>query len=76
MAAIGFYRYISDRSLVHARELQWWRDERRVRSAAPASSGTWFSPTRFVNPVDALRDLALPYLPTHRIGPISISRYA
>lgn len=74
MAAIGFYRYISDQSPVHVRELRWWLEERRVRSAAPSSSGTWFSPTRYENPVDALRDLALPYIPTHRIGPIGIDQ--
>ena len=65
MAQIMFYRYIS-----HTEEVKQIRNERKIKSTNPKTHGTWFSTTRYEDPVEAQDKLALSTKPTHRVGPI------
>jgi hypothetical protein len=64
--AIEFYRYISD----PAEASQILHDRKIQSKNAKTGYRTWYSPTRYDNPNDAQRELALPNLPIYRIGPI------
>lgn len=64
--AIGFYRFVS-----HHGEAAQLQAERKVLSTNPAAGhATWYTPTRYDDPVTASDQLALPSPPSHRIGPI------
>ncbi len=65
MAVGAFYRYLS-----HPLEVDQVRVERKVQTTNPKAPGTWYTPTRYNDPQMAQQELALPRLPTHRIGPI------
>lgn len=65
--ATEYYRYLSDPT-----EVAQIIHERRIQSTnSAAGHATWYSPTRYDNPVDAQRELALPNAPSHRVGPVS-----
>ncbi len=64
----NYYRYITD---VHERNQLV--SERKIHSRNPMRGHeTWFSPTRYDNPLQAQQNLALPatILPIYRLGPI------
>lgn len=63
--ATEYYRYLSDSA-----EVDRVVDERRIESTGEENPSTWFSPTRYDDPVDARRELAIPNRPDHRIGPV------
>lgn len=65
MAVLGFYRYISDPG-----EITQWTQEHKIKTLNTMATGTWFTPTRYQTAAQARSELALPNLPTHRIGPI------
>jgi hypothetical protein len=60
-----YYRYISNPAEVVQVKLQ-----RRVQTVNPVAAGTWYSPTLYDDPDLAWRELAMPYCPIFRIGPI------
>ena len=65
---IFVYRYIS-----YPDEIAQVITERKVLSTNPNTEHrTFYTTTRYNNPADAQRELSLPSLPTHRIGPIPI----
>ena len=64
-----YYRYI-----VNVMERNQLIAERKVLSINSASGYvTWYTPTRYDNPLDAQRELALPssIVPMYRVGPIA-----
>jgi len=63
VAELGFYRYVDN---VEARIIQ----EVRRLAPTPGRDCKWYSPNRFESAEEALRYLALAYLPTFRVGPI------
>ena len=66
MSQIGFYRFIA-----HPAELAQLHNERKVQTTNPYAHGkTWYTTTRYTDPVPAQEELALPHFPSHRIGPI------
>ena len=68
MPAAEFYRYLSNPS-----EIDQLRNEKKIQSlieGQPNPQGTWYTPTRYEYSADAEAELALPYTPTHRIGPV------
>jgi hypothetical protein len=61
-----YYRYLSNPA-----EVKQLLDERRIQSVNPLTNHlTWYTPTRYGNVDLAQREMAMPYTPTHRIGPI------
>lgn len=66
--ATVYYRYICD-----VQERNQLVVERKVLSTNLASGyETWYTPTRYLDPLTAQRDLALPspFIPIYRVGPI------
>jgi hypothetical protein len=63
-----YYRYVSNPP-----EVKQIVDERKIQSVNPATNYlTWYTPTRYRDVDLAQEELALPYTPTHRLGPILI----
>jgi len=61
-----FYRYLSNPA-----EMKQLLDERRIQSVNPLTNYLpWYPPARYGNIDLAQRELAMPYTPTHRVGPI------
>ena len=61
-----YYRYVSNPP-----EVKQIADERKIQSLNPATNYlTWYTPTRYQDVDLAQKELALPYNPTHRLGPI------
>lgn len=58
----NFYRYIN------SAEKQYIIDNRWIQSRNP--QGTYYTPNRFEDPMDAQRFLSLRYIPENRVGPI------
>jgi hypothetical protein len=64
---VEYYRYLSDPS-----EVAQVIHERRIQSMnLVAGRATWYSAIRYDNPIDAQRTLALPHVPSHRVGPVA-----
>ena len=63
--SLALYRYFS-----HPTEISQVRDKRKVQTTNPNAQGTWYTPTRYDDPMRAQQQLALRQPPTHRIGPI------
>lgn len=64
--AVAFYRYVSS-----PMEVNQVVKERKIQSMNPTTQyATWYTPTRYDDPHDAQRELALGKLPTYRVGPI------
>jgi hypothetical protein len=62
---IWYYRYVSNPA-----EVKQIVDERKIQSLNARSNYlTWYTPTRYGDVDQAQRELALPYPPTHRVGP-------
>lgn len=61
---IAFYRYLCD-----VTEVNQIKRERKIQTRNPALV-TWYSPTRYEDPDQAKRELALFTRPTHRLGPM------
>lgn len=65
---LGFYRYFS-----HQEELLQVQRHKKLQSTNPATGGaTWWTPTRYENPVAAQRELALSRPPKYRYGPVPV----
>lgn len=61
-----YYRYFS-----HPAEINQPHRERVVHTTNPDNGGkTWFTPTRYQDPNEAQRLLALAQAPQYRVGPI------
>jgi hypothetical protein len=61
-----YYRYVSNPP-----EVKQILDERKIQSVNPATNSlTWYTTTRYREVDVAQQELAMPYTPTHRIGPI------
>lgn len=61
MAQTLFYRYVGNSE---AKDIE----NRRVISSR--TGVTWFTPNRYDSATQAQQELALPLVPTHRVGPI------
>jgi len=63
---VWYYRYVSNPA-----EVEQILDERKIQSLNPASNYlTWYTPTRYGDINLAQQELAMPYTPSHRVGPI------
>jgi hypothetical protein len=61
-----YYRYFS-----YPDEIAQWQQHRLIHSTNPfRSRQTWYTTTRYEDPAQAQRLLALQSTPTHRVGPI------
>lgn len=66
MAQEVYYRYF-----VHPSEIAQLRREHMVLTSNPHNgSKTWYTPTRFADPVVAQQLLAIANVPLYRVGPI------
>jgi hypothetical protein len=65
-----YYRYVSNPA-----EVKQIIDERKIQSLNPHTNHlTWYTLARYVDLNQAQRELAMPYPPTHRVGPIDQSQ--
>jgi hypothetical protein len=61
-----YYRYLSNPP-----EVKQLIDERKIQSLnATTNYLTWYTPTRYEDVNQAKQELSMPYIPTHRVGPI------
>lgn len=69
MPRAEFYRYLSNPweidQIINGRKIQ-----SLDRQGQPSPKGTWYTPIRYEKDADAQQELALQYMPTHRVGPI------